>query len=276
MKYLVTGANGYVGRHVVAALLEQGNKVVAADLSYDGVDVRAEFSTVSLFSGDADIYEQFGKPDVCIHLAWRNGFVHNNPSHIDDLPGHYTFIKNMIDGGLKHIVVMGTMHEVGYFEGAINETSPCNPKSLYGISKNALRQMTFMVAEEKNVCCQWLRGYYILGDDIKNHSIFTKLLESAEAGKKEFPFTTGKNKYDFIDVRELARQIAAVAMQTEVTGVINCCSGNPVSLADQVEAYIKEHNLDIKLQYGAFPDRPYDSPGVWGDATKIKAIMNEK
>jgi len=38
---------------------------------------------------------------------------------------------------------------------------------------------------------------------------------------------------------------------------------------------IKENNLDIKLEYGAFPDRPYDSPGVWGDATKIQKILNK-
>ena len=46
-----------------------------------------------------------------------------------------------------------------------------------------------------------------------------------------------------------------------------------MSLADQVEEFIKLHELDITLEYGAFPDRPYDSPGVWGDATSINAIM---
>ena len=40
--------------------------------------------------------------------------------------------------------------------------------------------------------------------------------------------------------------------------------------------YIEEHNLDIKLKYGAFPDRPYDSPCVYGDATKIQLIMNNQ
>lgn len=274
MKYLVTGANGYVGRHVVSALLEAGNEVVAADLCYDGVDARAICSDVSLFSGDKDIYEQYGKPDVCIHLAWRNGFVHNDDSHIEDLPKHYQFIKHMIEGGLSHIVVMGTMHEVGYFEGAIDENAICNPQSSYGIAKNTLRQLVLLLAEQSKVCCQWLRGYYVLGDDVKNHSIFTKLLEAANAGKEEFPFTTGKNKYDFIDVKELGRQIAKTASQTELTGIINCCTGKPVSLAEKVEEYIVENHLNIKLKYGAFPDRAYDSPGVWGDATKINQIMS--
>ena len=45
------------------------------------------------------------------------------------------------------------------------------------------------------------------------------------------------------------------------------------SLADRVEQFLRDKNYKIKLDYGAFPDRPYDSPGTWGDATKIKQIL---
>ena len=273
MKILVTGANGYIGRYVVKELLRKGHEVIASDINYDGVDERAVRSDVNLFGGEEDIYERYGKPDVCIHLAWRNGFVHNDQSHIDDLPKHYEFIRNMLEGGLKHIVVMGSMHEVGYHEGAIDENTPCNPISLYAIAKNTLRQLTLLKAKENGAVCQWIRGYYILGDDLKNNSIFSKLTAAAKEGKKEFPFTSGKNKYDFMHVTELASQIAATATQTEVTGIINCCSGEPVSLGEKVESFINEHNFDIRLNYGAFPDRAYDSPAIWGDATKIKEIM---
>ena len=216
-----------------------------------------------------------GKPDVCIHLAWRNGFVHNADSHIEDLPNHYTFLKNMIEGGLKHVVVMGTMHEVGYWEGAIDENTPTNPLSLYGIAKNALRQMVEILAKKSEVCFQWTRGYYIIGDDIKSNSIFSKIVQAEQAGNKKFPFTTGKNLYDFISLEELAKEIACVSLQTEVNGIINCCTGKPVSLAEQVESFIKEHNFKIRLEYGAYPDRAYDSPGVWGDAKKIQQIMSK-
>lgn len=66
-------------------------------------------------------------------------------------------------------------------------------------------------------------------------------------------------------------------MQNQVNGIINCCTGKPISLAEKVEEFIKEHNLDIKLDYGAFPDRPYDSPCTYGDPEKINKIMcNEK
>ena len=46
-------------------------------------------------------------------------------------------------------------------------------------------------------------------------------------------------------------------------------------MADKVEEFITEHGLKIRPEFGAFPDRPYDSPAVWGDATKINKIMGE-
>lgn len=272
-KVLVTGANGYIGRHVVNTLLERNCEVYACDLGFDGIDDRARKVTVDIFSGDENIYEQLEKPDVCIHLAWRNGFVHNAETHITDLPGHYIFLKHMIEGGLPQLVVMGSMHEVGYWEGAIDETTPTNPMSLYAIAKNSLRQMVEIVAREHGTILQWTRGFYIIGDDLRSNSIFSKIVQAANEGKTEFPFTTGKNLYDFINVDELASQISSVALQKEVTGIINCCSGKPVSLAEAVEKFIKDHGFNMKLQYGVFPERKYDSPGIWGDPAKINEIM---
>ena len=270
---LVTGAAGYIGRHVVKNALDRGYRVIAADFNFKGVDERAEFCDVPLFGGDADLYRKLGSPDVCIHLAWRDGFRHNSAAHMKDLSSHVTFLNTLIDGGLKDLSVMGTMHEVGYWEGAVDENTPCNPMSMYGIAKNALRQQLLLYTQNKDGHLHWLRAYYIYGDDARGSSIFAKLYQAAEDGKTTFPFTTGKNLYDFIHVDDLAQMIMKASIQGEVDGIINVCTGKPMSLADKIESYIKEKNMNIRLEYGAFPDRPYDSPGIWGDAAKIEAIM---
>lgn len=277
MKILVTGADGYIGRHIVNNLLDLGHEVIAVDIHTDDINDKAEKKKLNLFTADlTNVYTSLGSPDVCLHMAWRDGFVHNSVNHIGDLSSHYKFLVALMEQGLKHLAVMGTMHEVGYWEGKIDENTPCNPISMYGIAKDALRRSMIAYCKSNSILLQWLRGFYILGDDKKNHSIFSKLLQADEQGQKLFPFTTGKTKYDFINVDELVEQISKAVTQTDVTGIINCCSGNPMTLAERVENFIKDHKLKIRLNYGVFPDRPYDSPIIFGDDKKIKQIMSLK
>lgn len=273
-KILVTGANGYIGRHVVKELLNRGNNVIACDIHTENVDNRAVKMNFNLFDlPGGNLFEILGSPDVCLHMAWRNGFVHNADTQMTDLSAHYTFLTRLINDGLKQLAVMGTMHEVGYWEGAIDENTPCNPMSMYGIAKDALRRSMTLYCKNNSCILQWLRCYYILGDDKKNNSIFCKLLNAAEEGKKTFPFTSGKNKYDFIEVDTLASLLSSTVLQNEVNGVINCCTGKPMSLGERVEQFIKDNHLNISLDYGAFPDRPYDSPCVYGNPDKINQIL---
>ncbi len=273
MKIAITGANGYIGRHVVNAALAAGHEVYAIDFNFKNVPNEAKRIELNIFDHQKDIYKEMNEPDILIHLAWRDGFIHNSEQHMKNLSDHVTFVRNFVKHGGKNVAVMGSMHEIGYHEGAIDESTPCNPLSQYGVAKNAMRQSLLLATSELDFNLYWLRAYYIFGDDRVGSSIFAKLTLAADEGKKTFPFTTGKNKFDFISVQELGKMIVAASTQSKITGVINVSTGQPKSLADQIEWYIKDHNWDIKLEYGAFPDRPYDSPGVWGDATKIERIM---
>lgn len=273
MKIVVTGANGYLGQGVVKHLLDLGQEVIAVDFSTGNVDDKAEKMACNLFEIE-EPYQFLGCPDVVLHLAWRDGFVHNSNAHIVDLPKHYGFIKSLLEGGLKKIVVMGSMHEIGFYEGSINENTVCNPTTLYGISKDALRKLVRELCAQNNAQWQWLRGYYIVGNSKFGNSIFSKITAAALEGKKEFPFTMGQNQYDFLDYDEFCEQVARCVSQNAINGVINICSGKPEKLADRVEKFIKDNNYSIKLKYGAFPDRPYDSKAVWGNSNKIELIMD--
>lgn len=273
MKVVVTGASGYIGRHVVDALIKMHHEVIAVDMINKGINTDATFLSLDIFSDD--IYNKLGRPDACIHMAWKDGFNHASDAHMGMLSKHYAFIKNMIDGGVKYLSIMGTMHEIGYYEGCVDENTPTNPLSMYGIAKNALREASLLLADKSDTALMWLRAYYILGDDSNNNSIFTKITQMEHEGKASFPFVSGKNKYDFIHVDELAKQIATASTQSEITGIINCCSGKPVSLADKVNEFVEKNHYSIRPDYGKFPERPYDSPAIWGDNTKINLIMEK-
>lgn len=270
---IVTGAGGYVGPHVVTALLDAGKAVTAVlrPGSTAPLDPRARIEYADILDPSFDITRWEGAAGL-VHLAWKDGFAHNSPAHMGQVSAHFRLLTAAAGLGVERIVALGTMHEVGYWEGAIDEATPTDPLSQYGIAKDALRR-SLPIALADTTSLAWVRCYYIYGDDRRNRSIFMRLLEAADAGQKRFPFTTGRNRYDFIRVEELGRQIAAV-YRSDATGVINCASGIPVSLAEKVEEFIAENGLDISLEYGAFPDRPYDSPGVWADATVIREIAS--
>lgn len=274
MKILVTGANGYLGQGVVKCLLDKGVEVVAADYDVKYVDKRATQMACDLFAID-NPFEFFGQPDAILHMAWKDGFVHYSDAHIVELPNHYQFLKKMLTSGIKKVAVMGSVHEVGFFEGSVDEKTPCNPVTPYGISKNALRQITQVMAKQNDVVFQWLRGYYIVGHSEFGSSIFSKITAAEKEGKKEFPFTMGQNQFDFIDYDVFCMQVALAVIQDRITGVINICSGFPEKLADRVERFIRDNNFEIKLKYGAFPDRPYDSKAVWGNSRKIEDILSQ-
>lgn len=275
MKILVTGANGYIGKGVVECLVKHNVNVIATDYQLDRELNNVEYVDADIFSIEKP-YTFFHKPDAILHLAWRNGFVHNSMSHIEDFPRHVLFLKKMMEEGIARICVMGSMHEVGFYEGSIDESTPCHPQSLYGISKNALYNATKLIADDNACIFQWIRGFYIVGNTTAGCSIFSKITQAENRGETEFPFTMGLNQYDFINYEEFCEQVSAVVTQNDINGIVNCCSGSPMRLGERVEAFIRENNYKIALKYGAFPDRPYDSKAIWGNNEKILQIMDKQ
>lgn len=275
MKILVTGANGFLGRGIVDEIIKTGHTVIAAGFETDKVSSDAIRINGDMFEV-ADPYEYYGQPDVLLHLAYKDGFVLNSEAHMQNLVKHTTFIDKMVSAGIKQVAVMGTMHEIGFFEGSVDENTPTHPMNFYGIAKNAIRDYTSLVTKNNDVIMQWLRAFYIVDGTTYGNSIFSKLFAAAERGDKTFPFTTGKSQYDFLDYADFSKYVAAAVMQTEVQGIINISSGEPERLSDRVERFISDHHLNIKLDYGAFPDRPFDSKAIWGDNTKIQKILSNQ
>ncbi len=278
MHIVITGGNGYIGRNLAKFLARTDNKITVisrnADLKTDkSLLENINYVQFDIFSNnDKNIYETLERPDVLVHLAWESGFIHNDSSHYNNIFNHINFIENMLKGGLKHLASAGTMHEIGYFVGEVDENTPTNPQNLYGIAKNFLRQTTEILCKKYSVTYQWLRFFYIYGDDINNNSIFTKILEACQENKKSFDLNSGELLHDFIHIDSLVSQINSVINQNKINGIINCCTGNPVSLKTMVNNFVKDNKLPIAIEYDKFPIRLYDSRAIWGSNKKINSI----
>lgn len=276
-KVVITGADGYIGSHVVEELLKYPSwfSVVAASRSNQYLPSGVSFVPFD-FNEDAkceNLYQRLGKPDICVHLAWRNGFKHNAVTHLEDFPNHFLFLKNLADHGTHQFAVAGSFREYGPVNGMVDESITVVPDNFYTLSKLMLKSALEIYFEKKDICLQWLRPFTVYGDDVRNQSILSKIIAWEQEGRCTFPFTDGSEEYDYIFVYELSRQIAAVIAQTEISGVIDCCSGKPTRLGERVDAFIKEHKFKIRPEYGAFPRREYDSPVIFGNTEKIDRIL---
>lgn len=272
MKIIVTGANGYLAQGIINALLAKGFEVEGIARGASQIS-HPKYAHIEADAFAVDFTTLAAEPDTALlHAAWTNGFKHQHSDHLRYLPEHVTLLENAIKAGIKNINVIGTMHEVGYHVGEVNERTPTEPLSPYGIAKNALRQWLTVASAEAGIRMKWLRAFYIVSADARSNSIFSKLYATASTGGTDFPLNSGRSQYDFISFEEFCGLATEATTQTLVTGTINVCSGTPVALLDKVEEFVLDNELKLNLNVGAFPDRPYDSPAIWGDTTKIRKI----
>lgn len=280
MKHIcVTGANGYIARHVIP-LLQQTRQwhITAIDLTDKGVfPPEIPFYACNILNPAQtnQLYTKIDRQDVCLHLAWQDGFTHNALSHIDNLPAHFHFLQSLVEHGCKQLMVAGSFREYGPCNGRVSEDHPLIADNYYSWAKISLKHLLELYLKDKPVTLQWLRFFTPYGDDKHNNSILSKIIRWEAEGKTSFPFTEGTEQYDYIHVDELARQICAVAAQTDISGAINCCSGKPSYLKDKVEELIRSRGFTIRPSYGVFKAREYDSPVIYGDDTKIRQILKK-
>ena len=148
MKVFVTGAGGYIGRYVVKHLLLLGHDVTTAQRK-PGLAIEGSTAlNIDILQAGTDIFDAVGRPDICIHMAWEQGFLHGSPLHIKNVEKHIAFMQNMLSGGLKHLVGIGAMHEIGYHVGPVTESTPTNPVNAYGIAKNYLQRVQSLLCNQ--------------------------------------------------------------------------------------------------------------------------------
>jgi len=159
---LVTGATGFVGRHVVAALVAAGCRVTAISRSRERVRAVSGLEGVAVLEGDP-FAQDFRFPHspgaILVHLAWPHLDDYRNPAHFTEaLPASRRLVEAAAGAGVSQICLAGTCLEYGLVNGEIDPEHACAPVTAYGLAKlQLLQQLERMFESSASPVLQWIR-----------------------------------------------------------------------------------------------------------------------
>lgn len=275
MKIVVTGATGFVGRHVVSALLARDHQVIATARSVESAQVfpwfdSAQFLLHEVQANPATIPSCFGEADALVHLAWQGLPNYRAPFHYEtNLPADYRFIKALVERGVRQILVVGTCLEYGMRDGCLTEDLPSCPRNAYALAKDTLRKFLQMLQAQQPFLLQWVRLFYLYGPGQNPNSLLAQLDSAIDRSDAVFNMSGGEQLRDYLAIEEAARLLALILERPQLQGTINCCSGRPVSVRHLVENRIAERNARIELNLGYYPYPDYEPMAFWGDRSKL-------
>lgn len=280
MKVMVTGATGFVGRHVVNALLVCGHSVIAVARNLKRAQVMPWFDRVEFIQ--CDLHENFQSllqtqclPDAIVHLSWPGLPNYRDFFHISkNLPADLAFLEAAVKSGVPHLIVAGTCLEYGMQFGPLTEEMETYPSTSYGFAKDALRKALQLLQNEKTFTLQWMRLFYMYGEGQNKNSLLAQLDHAIDEGQAVFNMSAGNQLRDYLPIKEVAENFVLSLENPQIEGVINCCNGNPISVFDLVEQQCHTRAIEIKLNRGYYPYPDYEPLAFWGVPTKLTILRS--
>ena len=272
MKIAVTGATGFIGRHVLTALQDTNAEIVVVvrDKRLRTASPTKDWQSchtvlMDIAKPDNNAWEQLGYPDVLIHLAWDGLPNYKSLHHFEtELPKHYSFIKQLVQSGLPKVVITGTCFEYGMQSGELFADSPIQPANPYAYAKAALHQQLRFLQNTQTFKLTWARLFYLYGKGQASTSLYTQLQEAIARGDKVFNMSGGEQLRDYLPVETAAQQLVKLAIQ-QTNATVNICSGLPISVRRLVEQWREQKNSDIQLNLGYYPYPDYEPMAFWGN-----------
>lgn len=225
-KVLVTGATGFIGRHVVPKLVDEGWDVLAVSRGGSGqtaLDLKDKEAIGHLIAST--------RPDYLLHLAWdvTLGYM-DNPNNLDWVASSLELLKAFSENGGKRAVFAGSCVEYDWRYGFMSEelTPLAQQGSLYGIAKNALHDVAAAYAACQGVSFAWGRVFFLYGDGEKRERLVPSLIDAFLHG--QIPeLRCPDARRDYLHVDDVAAAFVAI-LQGQFEGAVNIASGEAISL----------------------------------------------
>ena len=235
MRILITGAIGFVGRHVVKALQPHAHKLVLFDKNIDGALHLKNLDTVFLKGdlGNLDAAKtsiQKFNPEVCIHLAWEGIPDYSesiSKSNLDNSINFLDFIAKETD--CRKIIISGSCFEYGKTKGACKESDNVQTTSFFAWAKQSIYNYVSFLCEQSAIDLIWFRIFYVYGPGQRSGSLIPAIIN--KFNKAEYPdIMKPHNKNDFVYVGDVAKAFQIATINKIPSGIYNLGSGISTSV----------------------------------------------
>ncbi len=275
VKFLVTGAAGFVGAAVVRAALAAGHDVVATGRAADPVRLRGMSSTyyaIDLADQAAlDAMIDAERPGVVIHAAWDgvSGAARASDAQFANVTRTCYLVDAAIRVGTAKFVGIGSQAEYGRYDRLISEGDLPNPSMIYGVAKLAAYHFGRQRAADAGMDFAWLRLFSPYGPGDNGNWLIPSLIAQMATGVSPV-MTEGRQNWDYLYIDDCADAILAAAL-CDTQGVFNLCSGEAIRVRDIAEAIRDQVAPRLDLTFGELPYGPAQIMHLQGDRSRLSA-----
>ncbi|MEW6320195.1 MAG: SDR family NAD(P)-dependent oxidoreductase [Acidobacteriota bacterium] len=279
---LVTGATGFIGSHLAAALARAGARVTATRTSAarrPRIEIPPAVAWVDLDVRDRGATRDVvscARPDVVFHLAsYGTLTADQDAARMVDVNVAGAFNVWQAAGGRQvRFVMTGTCAEYGPVAGPATEDTPCRPQSAYPASKLAAASLIAGLARETGRPAVILRVYGAFGPGDDDRRVIPSVIAALQAGRT-IELTEGRQRRDFCYVDDhVSALLAAGAATTLAPGAIfNIGGGHPTTLREALERVAAVVGGSGRLVFGARPMRPGEAEEMTADITAARRAL---
>lgn len=274
MRIVVTGAQGFIGRQVLAALHDSGDDVIAISRRPPKADAKALWIAANLLDQrEAVRAMREARADRLIHLAWTvdHGKFWTDPANMDWTAASLMLVRAACEAGIRHATMAGTCFEYDWPpNGDCHEhQTPTAPHTFYDIAKDACRRLLAAYARQSGFGFAWARLFHIYGEAEHPARLVASVARALVAGETA-RCSRGLALRDWMDVRDAGAAIAAVCL-AGLEGPVNIASGESATVANLAQRLGDIAGHPDLVAIGALPDRP-EPPRITADVSRLTGI----
>jgi nucleoside-diphosphate-sugar epimerase len=216
-------------------------------------------------------------PEKALHLAWyvETGRYWQARENLDCVSMSLSLAQALAEAGCSRFVGAGTCAEYDWNYGYLSENvTPLRPRSLYGICKNATREILEVFCAQAGMGFAWTRFFLLYGPMEAKERLIPYVVLTLLKGEVA-RCTQAEQLRDFLHVEDAASAMWAVA-KSDLSGPVNIGSGQAIRVRTLLEIVAQHLQREDSLALGALPTDPQEPPFLLADVRRLASEVGWK